>query len=193
MWLRAVACRRSATERWTFEFVRHTVGGSAGFSLEASGSGWFRCLASLLCGSKGTLTRGSITCDSAEVRRGRAVRRAAVSQPPGSPTPPLHVNRSGPPSSSGADGAPPDSLRLTPLRCTSAPSFALTYPYLELVCGPMLGPVAVLVARNLARHQPPPPIAVSVVAIALELCLGSSHDEPLGRNSPRSPTPVRHG
>ena len=91
-----------------------------------------------------------------------------------------------PTSDSGADGASPDALRLTPLRCTSAPSFALTHPYLELVYGPILGPTAVLVARNLGRRLAATsgPITVSVVAIAVELGLRASHDEPLGKQSP---------
>lgn len=74
---------------------------------------------------------------------------------------------------------------MTPLRCTSAPSFALTHPYLELVYGPILGPAAVLVARNLGRRLAATsgPITVSVVAIALELGLRASHDEPLGKHS----------
>jgi hypothetical protein len=95
------------------------------------------------------------------------------------------------PSGNGADGASPDALRLTPLRltplrCTSAPSFALTHLYLELVYGPILGPTAVLVARNLGRRLAAAsgPITVSVVAIAAELGLRASHDEPLGKQSP---------
>lgn len=90
-----------------------------------------------------------------------------------------------PSSGSRADGASPDALRLTPMRCASAPSFALTHPYLELVYGPILGPAAVLVARNLGRRLAAAtgPITVSVVAIALELGLRASHDEPLGKHS----------
>lgn len=94
-----------------------------------------------------------------------------------------------PPSGSGADGASPDALRLTPLRCSSTPLFALTHPYLEVVYGPILGPTAVLVARNLGRRLAATsgPITVSAVAIAFELGLRASHDQPLGKRSP-----VRH-
>ena len=131
----------------------------------------------------------ALTHDDAEERRGRAAVTAAISQSPNTMTPPRHVIRSAPPSGNGADGASPDALRLTPLRCTSAPSFALTHPYLELVYGPILGPTAVLVARNLGRRLAATsgPITVSVVAIAVELGLRASHDEPLGKQSP-----VRH-
>jgi hypothetical protein len=90
-----------------------------------------------------------------------------------------------PPSGNGVVGATPDALRLTPMRCSSTPSFALTHPYLELVYGPILGPAAVLVARNLGRRLAAAtgPITVSVVAVALELGLRASHDEPLGKHS----------
>ncbi len=59
------------------------------------------------------------------------------------------------------------------------------HPYLEVVYGPILGPTAVLVARNLGRRLAAAtgPITVSVVAIALELGLRPSHDEPLGKHS----------
>lgn len=94
-----------------------------------------------------------------------------------------------PPSDSSVEDAPVDELRLTPLPCTSAPSFALTHPYLEVVYGPILGPTAVLVARNLGRRLAAAsgPITVSVVAIGFELGLRASHKEPLGKRSP-----VRH-
>lgn len=91
-----------------------------------------------------------------------------------------------PPSGSSVEDASVDALWLTPLPCASAPSFALTHPYLELVYGPILGPTAVLVARNLGRRLEGTSgsISVSVVAIALELGLRASHDEPLGKQSP---------
>lgn len=90
-----------------------------------------------------------------------------------------------PPSGSGAAGGSPDALLLTPQRHTSAPAFALTHPYLELIYGPILGPAAVLVARNLGRRLAAASgsVTVSVVAIALEVGLRASHDEPLGKQS----------
>lgn len=77
------------------------------------------------------------------------------------------------------------SLRLTPLPPVTQPAFALTHPYFEFVYAPTLGPAAVLVARRLGRVlvNRGAPIAVSAVALSLELGLRASHNEPLGKNS----------
>jgi len=94
------------------------------------------------------------------------------------------------PSRTEGCGGPSDALRLTSLPSPSGPSFPLTHLYLEIVYGPILGPAAVLVARNLGRRLTAAggPVTVSVVAVALELGLRASHDEPLGRRSH-----LRHG
>jgi hypothetical protein len=57
--------------------------------------------------------------------------------------------------------------------------------YLEVVYGPLIGPTAVLLARNLDRRlfNEPQPVVVSATSLALELGLRSSRTEPLGRRS----------
>lgn len=77
------------------------------------------------------------------------------------------------------------ALRLTALPPVSQPSFDLTHPYVELVYAHSLGPTAVLLARYFGRMLTlhPSPIAICPIALALELGLRSSSEDPLGHRS----------
>jgi len=77
------------------------------------------------------------------------------------------------------------ALRLTALPPVTQPSFELTHPYVELVYAHSLGPGAVLLARYFGRILAvhPTPIAVCPAALALELGLRASSEDPLGRRS----------
>lgn len=77
------------------------------------------------------------------------------------------------------------ALTLTALPPMSFPSFELTHPYVELVYAHSLGPTAVLLARYFGRMLAlhPSPIAICPIALALELGLRSSSEDPLGHRS----------
>jgi len=77
------------------------------------------------------------------------------------------------------------ALWLTALPPASHPSFELTHPYVELVYAHTLGPTAVLVARYFGRMLAvhPSPAAVCPAALALELGLRASSEDPLGHRS----------
>ncbi len=77
------------------------------------------------------------------------------------------------------------SLRLTPLRQASRLAFPLTHPYFELVYGPLLGPTAVVVARNIGRRLMgrTDPLDVCGATLALEVGLRAKSEHPLGRRS----------
>lgn len=98
----------------------------------------------------------------------------------------LHAVASGQtPSGKGASDGPSGALRLTPLPALRMPAFPLRHLYVEVVYAPLLGPAAVLVAKNLGRHLDAErgPVTVSIVDIAFEVGLRASHDEPLGQRS----------
>ncbi|QXC60474.1 hypothetical protein KSP35_19450 [Aquihabitans sp. G128] len=76
-------------------------------------------------------------------------------------------------------------LRLIPLPCPTEQSFPVDHLYFEVVYGPLLGPAAVLVARNLDRRLATAkgPVMFEAVALALEIGLRSNNLDPLGRRS----------
>lgn len=85
----------------------------------------------------------------------------------------------------GYQSRPVEGLRLRPLPSCGEPEFSVAHPYFEIVYGPALGPAAVAVNRNLARHLATAggPVTVCPIQVALEVGLRASHSEPLGKKS----------
>jgi hypothetical protein len=85
----------------------------------------------------------------------------------------------------GDESRPVEGLRLRSLPSCGEPEFPVAHPYFEIVYGPAIGPAAVAVNRNLARHLAAAggPVTVCPIQVALEVGLRSSHSEPLGRKS----------
>lgn len=85
----------------------------------------------------------------------------------------------------GKPRGPVEGLRLRALPSCGEPEFPVVHSYFEVVYGPVLGPAAVSVNRNLARHIAAAggPVTVCPIQIALEVGLRASHAEPLGKRS----------
>ena len=71
------------------------------------------------------------------------------------------------------------------LVCPTEPNFPLHHAYLEIVYAPLIGPGAVLLARNLGRRIAvrEDEVSLSTVELAHEVGLRAGHDEPLGKRS----------
>lgn len=85
----------------------------------------------------------------------------------------------------GEPRRPVEGLRLRALPSCGEPEFPVVHPYFEIVYGPMIGPAALAVSRNLARHLAAAggPVTVCPIQVSLEVGLRASHDEPLGKRS----------
>lgn len=80
---------------------------------------------------------------------------------------------------------PVEGLLIQAVPSCGHPEFSLDHLYFEQVYGPVIGPAAVMVLRNLARHLVGTEGIVKVcpIEISLETGLRASRDEPVGRNS----------
>jgi len=94
-------------------------------------------------------------------------------------------------SSNGSDAPgqrtrPVTGLRLRALPRCSDPAFPVLHDYFEIVYCPLVGATSVYLARALARHVTAAggPVTICSAELAQELGLRSSHDEPIGKNSP---------
>ena len=80
---------------------------------------------------------------------------------------------------------PVAGLRLRALPSCGQPEFPVEHPYFELVYGPVIGPSAFMVARNLGRRLRAAEGLVTAcpIEVARETGLRASHGEPVGRKS----------
>jgi hypothetical protein len=76
-------------------------------------------------------------------------------------------------------------IELSALPAPDGPAFPADAPYLEIVYGPLVGPTAVLLLRNLARRVTSgrPPIRVDLPELAAELGIATGVREVVGRRS----------
>ena len=76
-------------------------------------------------------------------------------------------------------------IELSALPAPSGPAFLADAPYVEIVYGPLVGPTAVLLLRNLARRVATreAPIRVDLPELAAELGIASGVREVVGRRS----------